>query len=155
MSLLDLLNITCNIQSRTETQGAFGDVSNDWFNVYEDVPCHIQPYSGEPIELENGVQATIIDFIIYFSPEQNIAGSHQIIIRNKIYKVVGVVQDSRQTYKKAYVRFIDFNKVLFSVNTKELPMAYNVVMPTTIQKSLTYRTSNQGGQGGGGGGPSP
>ena len=47
MSLRSLLVSRCDIQSQTRIRDALGGWSTAWMTTYRDLPCRIQPLSGQ------------------------------------------------------------------------------------------------------------
>jgi head-tail adaptor len=128
MSLQALLNKTCSILTRTETQSSTGEVTKNWVEAYAGVVVQVQP-NREPVLLQTGYTVTVKDFVFYFLPDQQIEEHNRIVVGSAVYEIVGIVQNSRGSYTKAYGTLVDFRDP-----TKT---------PTVITKSLVYRTTNQ------------
>jgi len=95
MSLVHLLNKTCTIQTKTETQGATGSFTASWANTYQNVLCrYCLSNKGRGSVIAGSFQVTTEEFTFYFKHDQTISIADRISIDGKLFEVLHVNSDS-------------------------------------------------------------
>lgn len=86
MSLLSLCTTTCDIERKTTTASASGGQVEAFANVYDDLPCTIQPASGRTIE-EHGRRGMQITHVVYTPTAISLLAGDRLIIGSTKYLV--------------------------------------------------------------------
>ena len=93
MSFSKLLNTTCDIQSKTESQGGTGELSLSWSNKATDVACRINSSKSSNVSESIG-KRSVVNVKVYFEITVDINEGDRIVTDDRIYDVITVSQDS-------------------------------------------------------------
>lgn len=110
MSITHLLNKTCTIQTKTETQGDTGSFSASWANTYELIPVrYSRARSGNGRVQAGSFQVTLEDFIFYFESNRTISIADRIVVDGLTFEVTHVFSDSSDDHLEVLGRLKDFD----------------------------------------------
>jgi len=84
-----LLNKRATIQRLTRTSDSAGSFTESWNNLYENVPCRVQPKSGKEQAIYSALK-TVITHILYCGNQWNIVEADRVVFENKNFNVVFV-----------------------------------------------------------------
>lgn len=108
MSFDKLLNKTCTIQTKTETQSATGSVSSTWGDTYTSIPVRYNR-TREGRVIAGSYEVTVKDYTFYFKSSQTIGESDRIVVDGKTFEVVHVYSDSSVHHLEVFARETTFN----------------------------------------------
>ena len=110
MSFEKLLNKTCVIQTKTETQSATGSVSLAWANTYANVPCRYNRISQGAGRVFGGeYQVTLEDYMFYFRSGETVTKANRIVVDGRTFEVMHAFSDSADHHMEVFAREITFN----------------------------------------------
>jgi len=106
MSFESLLNTTVNVESRTESQNAMGEVTNAWAVLHTAMPCRIQ--ANKVNEKNNaGGEYFVAPFTIYAPVSYAIADDDRVVNGSIIYEVIRALKDSSNHHWQLQCKIID------------------------------------------------
>lgn len=105
MSYDSLLNKTCIIQSKANTQTISGQINSAWSNLYTGIACR-KVMNREPKIFDNDSKVYVDDYKIYFKIGQAIEINNRIIIDNLTYEVLSVGTDSAEHHIKVFAKLL-------------------------------------------------
>lgn len=109
MSFNTLLNKTCTIQTKTESQSGTGSITESWGNTYTSVPCRYNRANASKGSTFAGqYQVTIKDFIFYFKSDATIGEGSRIVVDGKTFNVQQVFKDSAGHHYEVFARLVTF-----------------------------------------------
>ena len=106
MSVAGLLNTTCTIRRKTQTQSsATGAISNSWANVATGVACSLNE-GGQYESLNAGRENGQVTAVFYFAYGQDVNNGDRIVFGSRTFEVTGPPIDGagRLVYAKIPVR---------------------------------------------------
>lgn len=103
MSFDKLLNKTCVIQTKTETQTGTGSVTTVWDDTYTSIPVRYQR-AGAGRRLVGSYQVTLEDYVFYFKVGQTISKADRIVVDSRTFEVDHVFQDSSGHHLEVFAK---------------------------------------------------
>ena len=107
MSFEALLNKTVNVESRTQGQDAFGEITNTWSTKHASMPCRIQPNRNVDERVNRGGEYMVVPFIIYAAVDYDIADDDRIVDGTTVYEVVRALKDSSEHHWELKCKIVD------------------------------------------------
>jgi len=89
MSFNSLLNKRATIQRLTRTSDGAGGFTEVWSNLYENIPCRVQPKSGLE-QAKYSALKTVVTHVLYCNGNWNIIEADRVVFENKNFNVVFV-----------------------------------------------------------------
>ena len=105
MSFSKLLNTTCDIQSKTESQGSTGELTASWSNKANDVPCRINSGKNASVSEDIG-KRSLVAVKIYFEVDVDINEGDRIVTEDETYDVILVAQDSSADHLEVQASYV-------------------------------------------------
>jgi cell shape-determining protein MreC len=105
MSFSKLLNTTCNIQSKSESQGSTGELSLSWSNKATSVPCRIQSGKNASVSEDIG-KRSLVGVKVYFEIDVDINEGDRIVSDGITYDVILVAQDSSGDHLEVQASYV-------------------------------------------------
>lgn len=110
MSFDRLLNKTCSIQRKSESQNATGSVTASWSNAYTGIPVRYNRVSqGKGRVSAGSYQVTLEDYVFYFKVGQDVTISDRIVVDGKTFEVEHVYKDSSDHHLEVFAKLKSFN----------------------------------------------
>lgn len=107
----ELLNQSCEIQEKTETQDAFGDVSFQWTTVSTPI-CRITTAPNSRKKEDGNYITNTRQYILFLDKSVSVNKGNRVLQNNNKYEIVDV-QDFESTleihHKEAYLIKTDNN----------------------------------------------
>lgn len=107
MSFAKLLNKTCVIQEKAETQTGLGELTLSWSNKATGVKTRYMQVSQS--ELLGSYQLTLEDYKFYFEADTDVLIADRIVVDSKTFEVKHVATDSSEHNKFAIAKLIQFD----------------------------------------------
>jgi len=94
MSVVNLLNITVDVERPTITQGEYGEQVKTWATQISSMPCRLQKKSYKGNEQIYGDRETLIsDYTCFCEVSNSIEGQDRISYDSNYYLVIGIDPD--------------------------------------------------------------
>lgn len=105
MSFEKLLNTTCTIQEKTDTQGATGEVTSSWATKTAGVACRINSGKNASVAEDIG-KRSLVAVKIYFLIDTDIVEGNRIVADGVTYDVILVAQDSSADHLEVQASYV-------------------------------------------------
>lgn len=106
MSFTKLLNKTCVIQQKAETQTGIGELTLTWSTKASGVKTRY--LQAKQAELRGAFQVTSEDYKFFFEFATDISIADRIVVDGQTYEVKHVLSDSSAHHKFAYAEIVKF-----------------------------------------------
>lgn len=109
MSFVGLLQDTCTVQSKVETQSSSGEVLVTWVDKLTNLKTRMHDLNLRKPFVDGSIGlVTLGNHRFYFEIGTNITQADQIVFKGKSYQVVEVAEDSAHDHMEVAANLIHF-----------------------------------------------